>query len=178
MRPLSHAAGIPVWDRFVRLFHWALVGCVVANFFIVDDGETLHQWLGYAASALVLARVVWGFVGTPYARFSNFFPTPARLRAHLVHMKQHRSAPAAGHNPLGALMMLSLMAMVLGLGTTGFLQTTDQFWGVAWLQTLHERLGQALIAFTGLHALAALVMGRLERTHLIRAMVTGVKRSY
>ena len=57
------APPVRVWDLFVRSFHWALVGCVLTNFFIVDDGEWLHQWLGYAASALVLARVVWGFVG-------------------------------------------------------------------------------------------------------------------
>ena len=172
------AAGVPVWDRFVRLFHWALVACVFTNFFIVDDGETLHQWLGYGASALVLARVVWGFVGTPYARFSNFFPTPARLHAHLRQLKQHHHSPAAGHNPLGALMMLALMALVLALGATGFLQTTDRFWGVEWLQDLHELLGQALIASAGLHALAALVMGRVERTRLVRAMVTGVKETF
>jgi cytochrome b len=178
MKAMAKPAGVPVWDPFVRVFHWALVGCVFTNFFIVDDGETLHQWLGYGASALVLARVVWGFVGTTYARFSNFFPTPARLRAHLGQLKRGEPPHAAGHNPLGALMMLALMALVLCLGATGFLQTTDRFWGVEWLQDLHEGLGQALIGLAGLHALAALVMSRVERTRLVRAMVTGVKEPY
>ena len=51
--------------------------------FVLEDGKTAHEWVGYTASALVLARVVWGFVGSRHARFSDFFPTPTRLVAHL-----------------------------------------------------------------------------------------------
>ena len=60
----------PVWDRFVRLFHWSLVTGIVLNYAVLDDGETLHQWTGYAVLALVGARVVWGFVGSRHARFA------------------------------------------------------------------------------------------------------------
>lgn len=171
-------AGVRVWDLFVRLFHWSLVACVLANFFVIDNGETVHQWLGYGASALVLARVVWGFIGPRHARFESFFPTPARLRAHVQALLHGHADAHLGHNPLGALMMLALMALVLGLGLTGWLQTTDQFWGVDWLEDVHEALAQGLVALAGLHALSALVMGRIERTRLIRAMVTGVKQRY
>lgn len=167
---------VKVWDPFVRVFHWSLVSCVLLNYFVIDDGETIHQWLGYAASALVVMRIVWGFIGTRYARFADFFPTPARLRHHIVAMRSGTVESHAGHNPLGALMMLALMAVVLGLGVTGFLQTTDTFWGEEWLQDLHEVLGSALIALAGLHAAAAIIMGRIERTNLVAAMVTGVKQ--
>lgn len=166
---------VPVWDRFVRLFHWSLVGCVLLNQFVVSDGETLHQWLGYAASALVAARIVWGFVGSRHARFRDFFPTPGRLRAHLGALAEGQLPRHDGHNPLGALMMLALMACVLALGLSGWLQTTDRFWGEEWLQETHEWLGDLLIALAGLHAAAAIVMGRLERTNLVKAMVTGTK---
>jgi cytochrome b len=171
-------AGVPVWDRFVRAFHWSLVTCVLANYFVVDDGEVVHEWLGYIASALVVARVVWGFIGTKHARFADFFPTPGRIKRHVQSMLRGEADHAVGHNPLGALMMLALMALVLALGITGFLQGTDRFWGEEWLQDLHELLAHALIALAGLHAAAALVMGRLERTRLVRAMVTGVKQRY
>ena len=60
---------VRVWDPFVRIFHWGLVACIALNEFVIDDGERVHQWIGYAASALVLARIVWGFVGTRHARF-------------------------------------------------------------------------------------------------------------
>lgn len=179
---MSHAdlppGGILVWDRFVRGFHWALVSCVLIDYFVIDDGETVHQWLGYTASALVLARVVWGFVGSRYARFGDFFPTPARLKRHLQALLSGRPEHVVGHNPLGALMMLALMALVLSLGLTGFLQTTDRFWGEEWLQDLHEQIGHVLIACAGLHAAAALMVGRLERTRLVRAMFTGIKKPY
>lgn len=173
---LPTSAGVPVWDRFVRFFHWSLVLCVVTNYFVVDDGEAVHQWLGYAASALVLARTVWGFVGTRYARFSDFFPTPGRIAQHVRQLRRGERVFHAGHNPLGAVMMLTLMALVLSLGLTGWLQTTDRFWGDEGLQELHETLGSALMLLAGVHAAAAIVMGRLDGVNLVAAMVTGVKR--
>lgn len=175
MNHASDQGDVQVWDLFVRVFHWSLVTCVALNFAVVTDGKDIHQWLGYLAVALVTARIVWGFVGTRYARFSDFFPTPARLREHLSAMRNRQPHSHAGHNPLGALMMLALMAVVLALGVTGFLQTTDAFWGDEMMQELHEFLANGLIALAGLHAAAAIVMGRLERTNLVKAMVTGVK---
>lgn len=168
----------PVWDRFVRVFHWALVSCVLLNSFVVDDGEDLHQWLGYLASALVVARIVWGFVGSEHARFADFFPTPGRLVRHLRGIFSGQPEAHWGHNPLGALMMLVLMALVIALGITGWMQSLDAFWGEEWLQDLHELAGNALLLAAGLHAAAALIMGRIERTRLIKAMVTGVKERY
>jgi cytochrome b len=178
IRTPSSPRAVPVWDRFVRLFHWGLVSCVLLNFFIVDDGETLHQWAGYTASALVAARIVWGFVGSRHARFADFWPTPSRLAAHLRALRAGEHPFQPGHNPLGALMMIALMALVLSLGLTGFLQTTDRFWGDEWLQDLHEVLADGLIAMAGLHAVAAILMGRLERVTLVRAMITGTKIRY
>lgn len=168
----------PVWDLFVRIFHWTLVGCVLTNFFLNDDGETLHQWTGYLATALVLARVVWGFVGSRHARFATFFPTPRRIAHHVRGLLNGQSAFEWGHNPLGALMMLALMTLVLVLGVTGWMQGLDAFWGEEWLQDLHEEAGEALLALAGLHAAAALVMGRIERTRLVKAMITGTKERY
>lgn len=172
------AQPVKVWDPFVRLFHWSLVGCVLLNQFVLEEGETPHQWAGYIASALVLARVVWGFIGTRHARFADFFPTPARLVRHLKALRQGQHPAYAGHNPLGALMMLALMALVLALGVTGWLQGTDAFFGEEWLQELHEALANGLLIAAGVHAAAAIVMGRIERVNLVKAMVTGIKRPY
>ena len=166
---------IKVWDPFVRLFHWSLVACVLINYFIIDDGETVHQWLGYLASALVAARILWGFVGSRHARFSDFFPTRKRLQAHFQALFFGEADEHPGHNPLGAVMMLALITLVLALGLTGYLQTTDRFWGEDWLQELHEMLASTLIGLACLHVLAAIVMSRLQRINLIAAMVTGVK---
>lgn len=171
-------AATPVWDLFVRIFHWSLVACVALNQFVLEEGKTAHQWAGYVATALVLARIVWGFVGSRHARFADFFPTPSRLAGHVRALRRGEHPVYLGHNPLGALMMLALMALVLALGFTGWLQTTDTYFGEEWLMELHELLAHALLVAAGLHAAAALVMGRLERVRLVRAMVTGTKQPY
>lgn len=166
---------IYVWDRFVRTFHWTLVGCIIFNYIIADDGKQAHQLSGYMASAMVAVRIIWGFLGSPHARFSDFFPTPSRIKEHVAKMIKGDPDFQPGHNPLGGLMMLTLIALVLGLGISGHLQTTDAFWGEEWLETLHEGLASTLIALACLHVAAALLMSRLQQTNLVGAMVTGFK---
>lgn len=168
----------PVWDRFVRVFHWTLVSCVLLNRFVVDGDADLHHWLGYLTAGLVTARIVWGFIGSRHARFAEFFPTPRRIAQHVRGLLARRPAFHWGHNPLGALMMLALMGLVLAIGATGWMQTLDAFFGEAWLQDLHALLVDGLIVLVGLHITAAIAMGRLERTRLIKAMVTGVKERW
>ena len=174
----AHRMPQPVWDPFIRLFHWALVACVLLNQFVLQSGDTPHRYTGHAAAVLVPARVVWGFVGSRHARFADVFPTPARLRAHLQAPWRRETPHYPGHNPLGALMMLALMALVPALGATGWLQGTDAWFGDEALQDLHALLADGLLWAAGLHAAAATVMGRLERVQLVRAMVPGVKRPY
>lgn len=168
----------PVWDLFVRVFHWTLVSTVLLNQFVLEEGETPHEWAGYLAAALVVARIVWGFIGSRHARFSDFFPTPARLLRHVRAVRSGQPEHHWGHNPLGALMMFLLMGLVLALGVTGWMQGTDAYFGEEWLQELHELLAHALLLSAGLHAASAIVMGRIERTRLVKAMVTGVKERY
>lgn len=160
-----------VWDPLVRVFHWALVACVALDLWLLEAGDPPHRWVGYAAAALVGARTVWGFVGPRHARWSDCWPSPSRLGRYLRGWR-------AGHNPLGALMMLTLMLLVGLLALTGWLQGTDRFWGDEAVQDLHAALAEALLWLAGLHAAAALVMGRLERTRLVKAMLTGVKERY
>lgn len=166
---------IYVWDRFVRLFHWSLVSCVLLDYFVIDDGEIVHQVLGYLACALVCGRIVWGFVGTKYARFSDFFPTPSRVTRHIRGLFAGKVGQHNGHNPLGALMIFALISLVFALGVTGFMQELDVYWGEEWLQDLHEQFANILIALVAMHVTAALLMSHIERTNLIAAMITGTK---
>jgi predicted PurR-regulated permease PerM len=99
---------IRVWDLPTRLFHWTLAALVVGSFATVKAGSMIwHERLGYAALALVAFRIVWGFVGGRYARFASFVRGPARVLEHL----RGTAAPSAGHNPLGALSVLSLLGV-------------------------------------------------------------------
>lgn len=146
MRQSTTLEKIHVWDRFVRAFHWALVICILLNFFVLEEGETPHRWLGYLATALVCARIVWGFVGSRYARFSDFFPTPAKIVRHVQNVRSGTHDDYPGHNPVAALMIFALMGLVLALGVTGYMQGTDAYWGEDWVQELHEALASTLIA--------------------------------
>lgn len=175
MTPTALPRQEKVWDIVVRLFHWSLVACVLANLLLLEEGDPPHRWAGYIASGLVLLRIVWGFVGSHHARFASFFPTPSRLAAHLAALKSGRHQPSVGHNPAGALMMLALMALVVSLGVSGYLMGTDQFWGEEWLEEVHEALATLLQVAVLLHVAAALLMSRIERVNLLRAMITGIK---
>lgn len=164
-----------VWDIVVRLFHWSLVICVLSNLFILEAHQDSHTWIGYTACGLIAIRMVWGFVGTRYARFSNFFPTPSRLRTYYTQIRSGDRTHFPGHNPLGALMMLTLMGLVIALGVSGYLMDTDEFWGEEWLENVHEWLANILLAAIIIHIVAALLMSRIEHVNLVRAMITGIK---
>jgi len=166
---------IKVWDAFVRVFHWLLVAGFAANALVVDDDSKLHQWIGYAIVALVLARILWGFAGTRYARFSSF---PASFRASLGQLRDMltgRGSLHIGHTPLGALMIYNLIFALLVIGMSGFLMTTDMFWGVEWPEELHEAAVAWAEVSVVLHIAAVLFESLRTRVNLPRAMVTGYK---
>lgn len=166
-----------VWDPVVRISHWTLVACVIGNYALNEAGESLHQWMGYAAVVAVMLRIVWGFVGTQHARFSDFFPTPARLSPYMRALLRGNEPRSVGHNPAGALMMLVLMALIVALGCTGYLMETDAFWGNEGMQNLHSILANTLITLVCVHAAAAVVESMRHRENLIWSMVTGKKRT-
>lgn len=157
-----------VWDRVVRLVHWSLAALVLANLFLLEGPA--HRWAGYAALALVGLRLAWGIAGSPPARFAAWWPTLARLRAHFSGNRIPR-----GHNPLGALMVLTLLALVVALGATGGLMRTDAYWGEEWLEDLHLTLANTLLACIGLHIAGVMAASLKWRINLPRAMLTGWK---
>lgn len=168
-------ACVPVWDRFVRLCHWSLVAGFCANW-LNEGGDPPHRWIGYAAVALVLCRLVWGVIGSRHARFGDWVPSPARLRNHLALLLRGREPRYLGHNPAAAVMMLALLAMLVALGVTGWLTTTDRFFGEEWLEDLHRLLANIMLGMVVLHVAAAVFESWRHRENLILAMITGKKR--
>ena len=167
---------IKVWDPLVRLLHWSLAGCVFAAF-LVEDGDTAHRVLGYVAMGLVASRIVWGFVGTPHARFRDWMRGPRAIRAYLRERVAGTSRHRLGHNPAAGAMMLGLLAIVVLVGVTGWMQMLDAFWGAQWLENLHAVLAWSLLGLIGLHVLAALVESLHYRENLVAAMIHGRKRA-
>lgn len=174
--PTAAMATVKVWDPLVRLFHWGVVLGVVLNLFVLADGKTLHRWVGYSVIGLLFVRIVWGFVGTRYARFSSFFPTPHRLVPYTRAVLKGREKRQLGHNPLAAVMMFVLMGLLALTTLTGYIQTLDAYWGVKWVKQAHALFANGIMVLAGIHALAALVESWRHRENLVWSMVTGRKR--
>jgi cytochrome b len=169
-------AMVKVWDPLVRVFHWSLAGLFLANFF-TEDGELVHRGIGYAVLALLAVRFVWGWVGMRHARFGDWVPGPRRVRDYLRARLAGRSKRQLGHNPGAAVMILALLAGVLLVGVTGWLQTTDAFFGAGWLEDLHEVLAYGVLALVGVHVLAAVGESVHYGENLIASMIHGRKRA-
>lgn len=171
------AATILVWDPLVRLVHWTLVTGVVLNLWVFEPGKSAHQVTGYVIVAALLVRLAWGIVGTRHARFADFFPTPRRVANHVRQLLAGEDRRRLGHSPLGALMMLTLMGLLLGLGLTGWMMGLDAFWGEEWLEEVHELLANAVLGLAILHIAAAVIESLRHAENLPWAMVTGRKRA-
>ena len=171
------AKTVRVWDPFVRIFHWSLVGLFAVAFAIGDEVERLHILLGYAIATLIALRIVWGFVGSRYARFSNFVRSPRTIVYYVSEAARWRAPRYLGHNPAGAAMIVALLLMITGIAVTGFAMTTDAFWGAKWVEELHEGLAYATLGLIALHIVGVVFSSLEHRENLVKSMVTGRKRA-
>lgn len=167
---------IPVWDRLVRLLHWTLVAAIAAAWITTETSTTWHEGVGYVAAGVVALRIVWGFVGPRRARFADFVRAPGAVIRYATDVLGHREARHVGHNPLGGWMTLLLLACIAGTCVTGWLFTTDAFWGEAWVSALHEALAWILVVLIALHVAGVVHASIRQKENLVRAMIRGTKR--
>ena len=171
------AATVKIWDPLVRAFHWGLVASFAIAWLSADEWNDLHEWAGYAAAALIAFRLLWGLVGTRYARFSQFIRSPGTVAAYLRDILGGHERRYLGHNPAGGLMIVALILCMGALCITGWLYTTDAFWGEEWVEETHETLANVLLGLVGLHVAGVFIAGFRHRENLVRAMLTGRKRA-
>jgi cytochrome b len=144
--------------------------------FLRESPRDLHEALGWTAFGAVILRIVWGFVGSVHARFANFVPGPGALLRYLRQALRGTERRYLGHNPAGGAMVVALLAVVLLLGVTGWMMGLDAYWGVGWVEDLHEsaaNLGMALVVF---HWIGVAWESMRHRENLVGAMITGRKR--
>lgn len=170
-----------VWDLFVRFAHWTLVVGVLGAWITAEiDGKAAaaaHEWLGYAVLAVLALRIPWGWIGSRYARFSQFVRGPQATLAYARSVATGREPRYIGHNPLGAWMIVALVFMAVAAAASGWLYVTDRFWGEEWLEETHEALSNALLALVALHVGGVAFSSVRHRENLVRAMLTGRKRA-
>lgn len=167
---------VRVWDRVVRSFHWALVLSFVTAWLTSHSSEDIHHLAGYVAAALVAMRLLWGVLGTPYARFSQFVRDPATVRRYLSAILSGREARYIGHNPAGGAMVVVLIAGMASTALTGWLMTTDAYFGVSWVETAHSLAAHGLLLLVLFHIGGVALASFRHRENLVRAMITGRKR--
>lgn len=181
---------MPVWDRFLRFFHWSLVLCFVTAFLSGErHASMLHELVGYMLCLLLVARIYWGFKGGRYSRFASFlFPIRETLD-YARAMFKGNPGHYFGHNPAGALMVFMLFGMLLLIFVSGTLSlgTIDFDGPLAFLANrvsdetsyafrhLHHFLTHAALVLVGLHLLGVLVGSIQHKENLVKAMITGQK---
>lgn len=175
---------ILLWDLPTRLFHWLLVLAVIAAVVSGQLGGNLIVWhgrIGLFIVGLLVFRIIWGLLGSTYARFAHFFPTPARIRAYL---RGEWREP--GHNPLGAVAVFGLLGLVAVQALSGLFANDDiAFTGPLYdlvgkdlsnrLSGLHQLAANALFVLVGLHLAAIAFYGHVKKDNLVRPMITGWK---
>ncbi|NCT85297.1 MAG: cytochrome B [Comamonadaceae bacterium] len=163
----------PLWDAPVRLLH-ALMVLSLAGAWLTAESQgwrAVHISFGLTLAGAMILRLLWGFVGTPPARFASFVRGPAAVAAHLRGLLAGRAGPHAGHNPAGGWAVLALLATGLLAAGSGWLAWQG---GEAW-EDVHETLANALLLLAGVHVAAVLLMSRLAHDRLVPAMLTGRK---
>lgn len=165
-----------VWDPLLRLFHWSLVVTFTANAFFTDDESKLHEIIGYIVIGLIAFRLVWGVLGPQMARFTSFAPSATAIADQMTDIATGRRAVHLGHTPLGALMIFNLLVTLAAIGATGYMLTTNAFWGIEWVEESHEALVVWAEISIAAHIAAVIWESRRTGVNLPQAMVTGVKK--
>ncbi len=168
---------VQVWDPLVRVAHWVLAACIAAAWFTPSGNPQWHEGAGYAALVAVIVRVLWGAVGPLHARFSSFVRSPEKTLGYARLVVSGREPRYLGHNPLGGWMTVTLLVVVGLIALSGWLYTTEAFWGVAWVAAVHEALTYGLLGLVAVHLAGVALASYRHRDNLVAAMLHGRKRA-
>jgi cytochrome b len=167
---------ILVWDLPTRVFHWLLAVSFIGAF-LTSESEywrDIHVALGYTVVGLIGFRLVWGLVGSRYARFSSFAFGPSKVVAYLKSLLGGSPQHYVGHNPAGSSVIYGMLLLGLVTGASGYAIYNEL--GGEWLEELHEAAANTMLALVGVHVAGVLVSSLVHRENLVRSMVDGYKR--
>jgi cytochrome b len=173
---INSSGKILVWDLPVRFFHWSLA-LSFAIAYITSESERwqlIHITSGYVLAVLIVFRLLWGFVGSRYARFSEFVRGPATIKAYLLGLLRLHPPHYTGHNPAGALAVLALLSLGLLTTATGWANFNEI--GGKLLEELHEGAANIMLVVVAIHVAAVLLTSLLHHENLVAAMLSGFKQ--
>lgn len=181
---------VKVWDLFVRFFHWVLVLLVAMAYFTQDDFLDFHVLAGLLILGLIFFRILWGFIGTPHARFSDFVFHPRAVFGYLKDLVTLKAKRYIGHGPAGGAMVVALLLGLLATTLSGLALLGGQeyqgplaglmsglggFWSKA-VEEVHEFFAGLILFLASVHVMGVLFSSWAHHENLIKAMFTGKKR--
>ncbi len=192
---MTNATQINVWDPAVRIVHWSLVIAFFTAYLSGEELHRLHELMGYIVLVLVILRLIWGFIGSEHARFSDFVRGPGEVLHNLRDITRLHPKRYLGHSPAGGAMVVLLLVMLAATSASGIVAeelrdtalataTANQTGGdddeeheaeEGMAAELHETLGNLTLALVFLHIAGVLLASFTHRENLVRSMVTGRK---
>lgn len=180
-----------IWDIPTRLFHWLLVASIFGLYATaewMDDAVQWHFYLGYFTLGLIIFRVIWGFVGPTYARFSHFVKGPGAVFSYMKTLGRKDSAPATGHNALGGYAVIIMLIMIGLQAVSGLFMTDDIYLDGPYrhlvdesvldvMNTLHHRVFDVLLWVIGFHIAAIVFYAVFKKQKLVPPMIHGKKQT-
>lgn len=181
---------VKVWDIFVRAFHWSLVLAFTLAYLTEDDYLLLHSWAGYTVLTLISLRLIWGFVGSRYARFSDFVYPPREIKTFVKQTFRSRAKRYIGHNPAGGAMIILLLISLFMVTLTGIaVYGAEENAGplASWLansgdllkdilEETHEFFANFTLLLIFIHVVGVIVESLIHGENLILSMFNGYKR--
>lgn len=182
---------VKVWDPLVRIFHWTLVIAFFIAYIVEEELLDLHVYAGYVVLGLIGFRLLWGFIGTRHARFSDFVRSPGEIRTFLTDTLALRARRYLGHNPAGGAMIIVMLISLLLTTVTGiaiygaeeqagpmatWFTGASHFWQEAFEET-HEFFANFTLLLVFVHVAGVIVESLIHRENLVQAMFSGHKRN-
>jgi cytochrome b len=178
---------IKVWDLPLRIFHWLLVAGFLVTYLTEEELLIIHVWAGYLIFGLLLFRLVWGFIGNDYARFSNFLCSPFKSVVYFKDIFALKTERYLGHNPAGAAMIVLLLVSLVMTSITGFAvygagqgvgplanimeSGNEKLW-----EEVHEFFANLTLFLVFVHVVGVAVESYIHRENLAKAMWHGYKK--
>jgi cytochrome b len=182
-------ARVKVWDPIVRFLHWSLATAFLIAYLSEEELLAVHIRAGYLIAGLLVVRIIWGFIGTHYARFSDFIYSPATIVRFLKNTLALRAKRYLGHNPAGGAMIILMIISLMATTTSGILllgaeeqagpvahwfTQTSGFWARS-LEEVHELFANFTLLLVFIHIAGVIVESLIHKENLVSAMLDGFK---
>lgn len=180
---------IKVWDLFVRTFHWTLVLTFFIAYLTEDELLSIHTIVGYIVMGLLILRIIWGFIGSQHARFSDFIYPIKTIKTFIKDTLQLKARRYLGHNPAGGAMVLLMLVSLLLTSVTGLLiyGAAEQAGPLAsWFtqgqsdwtdlyEETHEFFANFTLLLVFVHVAGVIIESRIHKENLVKSMIDGYK---